>query len=188
MCWGKMICIFAIIGGPSHGVTFGTLPSASLLMATSLVEEVLGSRLGHANPITAVRCLGLRLEEGTLVQSELLQSDTTCQNTGDLSLSPSMTSIPHRVVTKARSWQFVDMKDFLFGNVALMQQLETFGIQTAAPAFSGRVRPQLREISTLPFWLYSFLAYMAVRTGDIETRSLLAYTLLIIREAQRHGG
>ena len=80
------------------------------------------------------------------------------------------------------------MRDFLSDNVALLQQLEAFGIQSTVSAFPGAPRPRLRDVSTLPSWLYCFLVYMAVCTGDAHTRSMLAYACLIIREAQRHGG
>ena len=50
------------------------------------------------------------------------------QSNGGLSLSPSKSPNPHRIVIKAQSGQFVNMRIFLSDNVALLQQLEAFGI------------------------------------------------------------
>ena len=46
--------------------------------------------------------------------------------------------------------------------------------------------PCLRDVSTLPSWVYSFLAYIAIRTNDPATRDMFAR--LIVQEAQRHSG
>ena len=50
------------------------------------------------------------------------------------------------------------------------------------------LKPCLREVSTLPTWVYCFLAYVGMRTEDGQVRDMLAYApRLIIREAQRQG-
>ena len=104
-----------------------------------------------------------------------------------LILSPAADPIPQKLVTKVRSGQFVEMREFLADNIALLHQLES--IQGTAPvAHIGPSRPRLREVSTLSTWTYCFLGYMAVLTSDDKTRTQLAYARTIIREAQRHGG
>ena len=87
-----------------------------------------------------------------------------------------------------RLGQFVDMKDLLADNVALLQQLETFGGQHSLPTLPGVLRPGLREVTTLASWMYCFLAYVAMRATEPGIREMLAYARLLIREAQRHGG
>ena len=56
------------------------------------------------------------------------------------------------------------------------------------PGLPGSVKPRLREVTSLPSWLYCFLAYVAIQTTDPHIRDMLAYARLMIREAQRHGG
>ena len=51
----------------------------------------------------------------------------------------------------------------------------------------GVMRPRLREVVSLPTWLYCYMAYVAMRTPDPLTREMLAYARLIIRETQCHG-
>ena len=70
-------------------------------------------------------------------------------------------------------------------NMALLSQLDGLPGNATLPSNS---RPRLREVSSPLSWVYCFLTYVAVRTPDIETRNLLTYACLIIREAQRHGG
>ena len=170
-----------------YRVTLGTLPPAAALLSMAVAEEVSGVGLGQASPSVTVGGQALRPEEEKLGAPGLSVADVG-QSTGGLSLSPSMSPIPHRIVSKVRPGQFVDMRDFLLENVALLQQLEAFGVQSTGSAFPGAPRPRLRDVSTLPSWLYCFLAYMAVCTGDAHTRTMLVYARLIIREAQRHGG
>ena len=52
----------------------------------------------------------------------------------------------------------------------------------------GILKPCLLDITTLPSWVYCFLAYTAIRSPDPATREMLAYARLVIRESQRHGG
>ena len=56
------------------------------------------------------------------------------------------------------------------------------------PSHRGMLRPRLREVTSLPSWIYCFLAYIAIRANDQGVRDMLAYARLMVREAQRHGG
>ena len=47
---------------------------------------------------------------------------------------------------------------------------------------------RLREISDPLTWAFCFLAFVAVRTRDQETRDLAAYGQLVIHLARQHGG
>lgn len=104
------------------------------------------------------------------------------------SLSPASEPFPQKLVDKVRSGQFVEMREMLTDNIALLQQLETFNGQCILPTLPGALKPRLREVTALPSWLYCFLAYVAIRSPDPATRDMLAYARLLIREAQRHGG
>ena len=43
-------------------------------------------------------------------------------------------------------------------------------------------------MTSLPSWIYCFLAYIAIRANDQGVRDILAYARLMVREAQKHGG
>ena len=100
------------------------------------------------------------------------------------SLSPATETFPRKLVEKVRSGQFVEMRELLRDNISLLGQLETLGGQSGT---TGASRPRLREISSIASWMYSFLAYVAIRSSEESTRDMLAYGRLIIREAQQHG-
>lgn len=102
-------------------------------------------------------------------------------------LSPAADPIPHSLVQRIQSGQFVDMRDLLADNVHLLNQLSSLHGATALPLATIN-RTRLREIPSLTSWLYCFNAYVAVRTPDPLTRQMLAYSRLIIRESLRHGG
>ena len=104
-----------------------------------------------------------------------------------LILSPSSEPFPRKLVDKVRSGQFVEMRELLSDNISLLRQLESVQGPTHMPLI-GPNRPRLQEVSSLSSWVYCFLGYVAILTTDSITRDQLAYTRLIIREAQRHGG
>ena len=70
--------------------------------------------------------------------------------------------------------------------MSLCSQLEAF--PGAQHALTGLPKPRLREVQSPLTWVSSFLAYVAVLTPDPQTRDLLTYGRLVVREAQRHSG
>ena len=104
-----------------------------------------------------------------------------------LSLSPAADPIPHLLVQRIQAGQFVEMRDLLADNIALINQLTSLHGIVSLP-LSTVNRTRLREVPSLISWLYCFNAYVAVRTPDRLTRDMLAYSRILIREALRHGG
>ena len=102
-------------------------------------------------------------------------------------LSPAADPIPHTLVQRIQSGQFVEMRDLLADNIALHNQLASLQGTVSLPLITAN-QTRLREVPSLVSWLYCFAAYVAVRTSDPLTRNMLAYSRLIIREALRHGG
>ena len=100
-------------------------------------------------------------------------------------LSPAADPIPQNLVVRIQSGQFVEMRDLLADNIALLSQLSS--LQGTLPLNTAN-RTTLREVPSLVSWLYCFNAYVAVRTTDQLTRDMLSYSRLLIREALRHGG
>ena len=111
---------------------------------------------------------------------------TTAETGGAVVLSSALPPIPAKVAAKIASGQFVAMKELLPDNMSLRHQLESFPAHQQL--FLGSTKPRLREIDTPLTWVSCFLAYAAVRAGDIQTRNLLTYGRLVIRQAQRHSG
>ena len=73
-----------------------------------------------------------------------------------LILSPVAESFPRRLVDKAKSGQFVEMRELLADNIFLVNQLEA--IQGFLPLQGlGATRPRLREVTSLSTWCYCFL-------------------------------
>ena len=108
-------------------------------------------------------------------------------STSGLVLSPAAEPFPRKLVDKVNSGQFVEMRELMADNIALLHQLEA--MHGYSPLhLAGVARPRLRDVSSLTSWCYCFLGYIAIRTADPTTRDQLAYARLIIREALRHGG
>ena len=108
-------------------------------------------------------------------------------STSGLVLSPAAEPFPHKLVDEVNSGQFIEMRELLADNIALLHQLEA--LHGYSPLhLAGAAKPQLRDVSSLTTWCYCFLGYMAIRTADPTMRDQLTYARLIIREALHHGG
>ena len=191
-CW---VFIPSFPGDPTGTVSLGAMPPASALASVPLFQDTSYGAYGLSMPMSG----GLAQ---TVVTShadvpELAASAPTAQGARlshvppislGLSLSPATAPFPQRLVDKVRSGQFVEMRDLLVDNISLLQQLDTFGGQYSGPTLPGTLRPRLREVASLPSWMYCFMAYVAMRATDPGVRDMLAYARLVIREAQRHGG
>lgn len=109
---------------------------------------------------------------------------------GGLILSPALDPVPHRLVQRIQSRQFVELRELLADNMTLRQRYDA-AIGFLPISLLPSAGPRYREISTLLQWVYCFNLYMAVRTSDPVTRdmfSLLTYSCLIMREAMCHEG
>ena len=163
------------------------MPLALALASVPLVHEVVDRRPSSA-ALTPAAVAPLVASQVSEVESATLPAVMLSQPGLGLSLSPATSPFPQKLVDRARSGQFVDMRDLLTDNVSLIQQLDTFGGNHAFPSLPGMLRPHLREVTSLPSWIYCFLAYITIRANDQGVRDMLAYARLLDREAQRHGG
>ena len=164
------------------------MPPALALASVPLVHEVVDGRRPSSAVLTPAAVAPLVAPQVPEVESATLPSVMLSQPGLGLSLSPATSPFPQKLVDRARSGQFVDMRALLTDNVSLIQQLDTFGGNHAFPSLPGMLRPRLREVTSLPSWIYCFLAYIAIRANDQGVRDMLAYAHLMVREAQRHGG
>lgn len=103
-------------------------------------------------------------------------------------LSPGSEPFPARLVNKVQSGAFVEMKELLGDNIALLSELDNFHGSHHFACVPGSAKPRLREVSSLGSWLYCFMAYLALRCPDAETRERLVYARLIVMESLRHSG
>ena len=105
-----------------------------------------------------------------------------------MSFSIALEPVPARLVTRITAGQFVEMRDLLGDNIALSQRVEEAHTSFPNYILPASSRPRLREVSSLPSWLYCFLGYVSVLSSDPVVRDRLTYARLMIREALRHGG
>ena len=167
----------------------GGFPSPQQLVSVPIASSVSTSVTWTNPPVSSL----LPLSQST-IPSLIRPADNTplfvptTTVSGSLSLSLSSDPIPAKVVHSIRSGQYVEMRDLLGDNMALTQHLESIHGYFPLHILPGASRPRLREVTTLPQWIYCFLAYLAVKTTDPLTRDQLAYARLIVSQAQRHGG
>ena len=91
---------------------------------------------------------------------------------GAVVLSSALPPIGAKLVQKIKSQQYGAIQELLSDNMALHSQLEDLPSQTALTSRPHR----LRETESPLSWVYCFLAYVAIRTNDKETRDMLTYS------------
>ena len=172
----------------------------SLPVSTGGSPSVVSS-LGNGNSEPTVSSAGSSCHPSVLPQpattlsalQALLQASTGIspltlpQSQPGMILSPAADPIPHTLVQRIQNGQFVEMRDLLADNIALLNQLSSLNGLINLPANTLN-RTRLREVPSLVSWLYCFNSFVAVRTSDPLTRNMLAFSRLLIREALRHGG
>ena len=171
-------------------VTWGTIPPPSALASVQLKENsCTGGSEATSVTWSTPHLIASSPAAQTLPSSQPARGHSVAAGSAvrPYSLSPATEPFPQKLVEKVKSGQFVEMRELLSDNISLLQQLDTVNMQ-CLPVLPGVLMPRLREVTTLPSWLYCFLAYMAIRSADQTTRNMLAYARLVIREAQRHGG
>ena len=101
-----------------------------------------------------------------------------------LVMSSALPPIPAKVVERFRSWAHVELKELLPDNVALLQWLQETNTLGQVP----RHPSCLRDIRDPLTWVTCFLAFVAAKVDNKETRELLAYGQIILLLAHKHGG
>ena len=140
--------------------------------------------VGHSAVSKAAAVTSLSTSTGVPAITAALLPSPKLSGEGAVVLSSALPPIGAKLAQKIRSQQYVAMKELLSDNMALHSQLEDLPSQAAVASRPHR----LREIDSPLTWVFCFLAYAAVRTNDRETRDMLTYARLIIREAQCHSG
>ena len=105
-----------------------------------------------------------------------------------LVLLPALPLIPNRLVEKIKAGHFIEMKEFLGDNIALLQRLEEvqgapnpqWALPPNSPTFSGGL--------ITSYLISCFLTYTAVRCRDEKTQAFLIYARLVLDLARKHGG
>ena len=169
----------------SSSVSLGVMPPALALASVPLVHVVWYGGVPSFAALTSAAVAPLVAPQVSELESSTLPSVMPSQPGLGLSLS-LVTS--QKLVDRAHSGQFVDMRNLLTDNVSLLQQMDTFVGHHAFPFLPGMLKPRLRDVTCLPSWIYRFLTYIAIQANDQGVRDRRAYARLMISEARRHGG
>ena len=81
----------------------------------------------------------------------------------------------------------VSSKDFIADNILLLQRLQELGHATS-PAQLPLSGSRMQEIPDPLSWSACFLAFIAAKVDQKETRDLAAYGMLILHLARKHTG
>ena len=98
--------------------------------------------------------------------------------------------IPHKLVGKIHSLQYVDMRELLPDNVGLLRHMEAADNPSLLTGLPSYARPRMRAVSSISSWSICFAAYTAVlgtKHPDL-VHSRLAYMAMLIAEERRYGG
>ena len=90
-------------------------------------------------------------------------------STPPLVLASALPPIPGKAVEKILKGHFIDFKELLMNNMALMSHLQELGAGVASAAGSCSC---LRDVSDPVTWVYCYLSFVAVLCPDSCTRGL----------------
>ena len=104
-------------------------------------------------------------------------------------IAPSIPAIPGKLVRRIQALEFVDMKDLLPDNIALLEQLEALSGSTQSPNQLGPARTPRRKVNSITTWASCFATYVVIlaQRHPQQVPDLLGYMRLVLREARRHG-
>ena len=174
--------------------SLGSLPPPASLAAIDLSRSAV---LSQVTPSVTASIPSLPLPTSSLPSPPPAQqanlhppsSSRALSSIGGFSLSISTPLVPERIVQQILAGRYVEMRDLLGDNMAVRRHFEdiqgSLGSNVVQIASS---RPRVREVSTIPSWVCCFLTFLAVGTSDPVVRERLAYAVLLVREAMRHGG
>ena len=173
--WFFVVCYSAVSFPCVDSLALGAVPPASSLAYIGL------SAGDPSRPFTPALSLALVSTAGLPVVPS---------QHSDLSVSLSMSSrlLPPRLVQQIRAGRFVEMQDLLPDNIQVRSRLEELNSLIGVQLLPVSSRPRVRDVPTLSSWVAFFLTFLAVGTSDPVTRDRLAYAILIVKEATRHGG
>ena len=103
-----------------------------------------------------------------------------------LAYSPVLPPIPAKAVEKIRSGAYLDLKELLIDNVALVERIQ--GLGNAVVVHSPQSTVKLRSISDPLTWVFYFLSFMIASTECQATRDMAAYAQIVINQARKHPG
>ena len=136
-----------------------------LLVLFCIILLVVSSTPGGATPISGMSSLA------SLLATPL--SSLGPAHVGravPLVLSSALPPVPARAVDKIRSGLFIDFKELLLDNVALLQRLaETSSLLSGAPP------THMSEVTDILTWISCFLYFVAARSEDSATRDLMPH-------------
>ena len=182
-------CLIPLVAGVPFAL--GVLPPASSVSAVPIFmgasPSLVVSGPSGSSGTTSLLPTTLLPPVSSGVTPSLLVPPQGLPSQSGLSLSLSSEPVPARLVQRIQGGHFVEMRDLLGDNIALTQHFELAAnyFPTVLPSSE---RPRLREVSSLPSWVYCFLTYLAVLVQDQTVRDRLVYARLIVREALCHGG
>ena len=103
---------------------------------------------------------------------------------GPLILSSALPPIPGKIMDKVADGQYVEFKQLLADNIALLRKLQEVGVASLHHTPATR----MRDIQDPLSWVSCFFAFMAAKVDNQDCRDLAAYGMLVIHLARKHGG
>ena len=112
---------------------------------------------------------------------------STGEPSHSLITSNALPPLPAKILEKIKAGQFLDLKELLPDNAALLSQLrQLHSLGPHHPPASSNTK--LREIRDPLSWVFCFLYFIAASSDDIYIQQLSAYGQIVIHLAQKHGG
>ena len=184
--------LLAVVIGPqpssmSPPVDLSSLPNPGSLGSISLFSPLLGaSSLPSLSSTSSVAAAPVAVSTAPLMSAVLAQPAVApVPRSGPLILSSALPPVPARAADKIWAGQFIEFKELLSDNVALLQRLQDMGVANQPHSLG---HSWMREVHDPLTWVSCFLTFMATKIAHQETQELAAYGLIVVHLARKHGG
>ena len=151
----------SLVTGLSSSIQLGVLPGASTITSILLAPSATYVVPSTSAPVSVAlsQLLDSQFGSAPLMPLNPLGLLTPSANKG-LSLALAVEPVPAKLVGRITSGQFMEMRDLLGDNITLTQQIEEVRNTCTFPSYILPVcsHPRLREISSLPSWIYCFFS------------------------------
>ena len=133
---------------------------------------------------------GLPLLSATVAGAQVGHAPPRREPSKGFRLASMFGPVPAKLVQRIQTLQFVDMRELLPDNIALLRHMEALDSPNSLVSRATGARPRLREVNSLISWVLCYVTYVAVLAESHPglVRSRLAYLALVVSEARRNGG
>ena len=136
--------MYSLSTPPRTELPLGSMPPATAIQSVGIIEK--GDTSNAATNVPTATTPGIAWSKAALLATGSAPSNACVTSAQPLILASSYPPVPARLVDKIRAGGYVEMKELMPDNIALLQALEALH---PAAHLTNPTRPKMREVSDI---------------------------------------